>query len=118
MSTKSPETKPSKKSVKPVAPASEPSKAAAPASLQPPAPAPKAEPRKPFNPAEMREKKNPATEAERIAESRKALLAPLPNGMRFFESPEGYIVVAEDKHPHVLCRAANGGKGLMINPKR
>lgn len=67
--------------------------------------------------AELSERR-PMTEAERIAESRKALLAPPPPGTKFFESPEGYIEIAEDNKPHVWCRYVNGGKGGWINPKR
>lgn len=57
-------------------------------------------------------------EAARIADSRRSLEAPLPEGMAFFESPEGYIVVAEATRPDVWCNKANNGKGMRINPKR
>lgn len=53
-----------------------------------------------------------------INESRKALDNPLPAGQQFFESPEGYIILAEEGKPHVFCRQANGGKGMWINPRR
>ncbi len=73
----------------------------------------------PLDPATMREKPGAAlTEKERIAESRKSLLSPLTPGMQFFESPEGYIVVAEAGRGHVWCRQANNGKGSLINPRR
>jgi hypothetical protein len=59
-----------------------------------------------------------APEHERIAESRKALLTPLAPGQQFYESPEGYIVVAEEGKGSVWCRQANHGKGMHINPRR
>ena len=71
-----------------------------------------------YDPNLMRESTVQMTEAERIAESRQALKQPLAPGMAFFESPEGYIIVAEATNAHVLCRPANGGKGMLINPKR
>lgn len=66
----------------------------------------------------LREKPAPASEAQRIAESREALKHPLPAGMKFFESPEGYIVVGEANREHVFCRHAAHGKGMNINPRR
>ena len=57
-------------------------------------------------------------EQKRIAESRKSLEEPLSEGQRYFESPEGYIVVAEADRPHVWCRQANHGRGMLINPRR
>ena len=57
-------------------------------------------------------------DAERIAESRKSLLNPLGPGQAYFEAPDGFIIVAEADRPHVLYRQGNGGKGLMINPRR
>lgn len=60
----------------------------------------------------------PITEAERIAESRQALANPAPHGTKFFESPEGYIEIAEVNKAHVWCRHANHGKGAWINPRR
>ncbi|MEK7093210.1 MAG: hypothetical protein AAB927_01880 [Patescibacteria group bacterium] len=57
-------------------------------------------------------------EQQAIAESRTALKHPLSPGTKFFESPEGYIVVAEEDRPQVWCRQANKGKGMNINPRR
>jgi hypothetical protein len=63
--------------------------------------------------------KAPASdEASRIAESREALKHPLPFGNKFFESPEGYIVIAESDRADVWCRYANKGKGMKIQPMR
>lgn len=63
--------------------------------------------------------KNPAkTQAEAIADSRKALEQTLPPGMAFYESPEGFIVVAESDRGSVWCHQANNGKGMKINPRR
>lgn len=60
----------------------------------------------------------PLTEAERIAESRQALLQPAPIGTKFFESPEGYVMVGEADKSHIWCKQANGGQGGWINPRR
>lgn len=45
-------------------------------------------------------------------------LAPLEPGQAYFESPEGFVMVGDADKPHIWCRAANGGKGMYINPKR
>jgi len=54
----------------------------------------------------------------RVAESRKALTQPLGPDQKFFESPEGYVMVGEAEKDHIWCRHANGGKGAWINPRR
>ncbi len=56
-------------------------------------------------------------ERARIAESRKALEHPLPHGQKFFEAPDGFIIVAEAERPHVIYRPLNG-KEMQINPRR
>lgn len=53
-----------------------------------------------------------------IEESRKSLLSPLPEGMAFFEAPDGYIIVAEESRDNVFYRAGNGGDGMWINKRR
>ena len=53
-----------------------------------------------------------------IAESREVLKQPCPAGMKFFESPEGYVMLGEDKADRIMCHKANGGKGAYINPRR
>lgn len=53
-----------------------------------------------------------------IANSRESLKHPLAEGQGFFESPEGYIVVAQSDRDRVWCQKAAGGKGMYINPKR
>lgn len=59
-----------------------------------------------------------ASEANRIAESRKALLQPLAADQRFFESPEGEIIVGEADKTHIWSRHMNNGKGGWVNPRR
>lgn len=59
-----------------------------------------------------------SAEQKRILDSREALKHPLAKGQKFFESPEGYIVVGEDSANDVWCRQANNGKGCKINPRR
>lgn len=56
--------------------------------------------------------------ATRIAESRTSLEQPLAPGQKYFESPEGHIVIGEADKGHVWCRQSNNGKGAWINPKR
>lgn len=73
---------------------------------------------KPFNPADYRESDKQMTHAERIAESREALKHPLAPGMKFFEAPDGYIIVGEANRDHVPYRYGNNGKGMSINPRR
>jgi len=53
-----------------------------------------------------------------LEESREALKHPLSAGQVFFESPEGFIIVAEAGKTEVWCRHANNGKGMLINPRR
>lgn len=53
-----------------------------------------------------------------ILNSRESLKHPLADGQGFFESPEGYIIVAQADRDRVWCQKSNGGKGLWINPKR
>jgi hypothetical protein len=53
-----------------------------------------------------------------IRESREVLKQPLAPGMKFFESPEGHVIVAEAERAHVWCRTMNGGKGGWANPMR
>lgn len=53
-----------------------------------------------------------------IEESRKALNFPPPPGQKFFEAPDGFVILAEDTKTHVLYRAGNDGQGMIINPMR
>lgn len=71
-----------------------------------------------FDPALYRESNVHMSEADRIADSRKILEAPVPPGMKVFESPEGYCMLGEADKEHVFCRHANGGAGMNINPRR
>lgn len=57
-------------------------------------------------------------EQKAVAESRKSLLEPLAANQERFESPEGFIIVAEKGKQHVWCAKANKGKGMFINPMR
>jgi hypothetical protein len=56
--------------------------------------------------------------AQRVAESREALKHPLGPGLKFFESPEGFIMVGEADKDTLFCRHSNKGKGAYINPRR
>ena len=71
-----------------------------------------------FNPNDFKESNKQVTHAERIADSRKALKQPLPAGSKFFEAPDGYIIVGDAKRDYVHYRYGNDGKGMLINPKR
>lgn len=62
--------------------------------------------------------KPPASDAERIAESRRALDQKLAPGQCFFEAPDGYVMIGEADRPHAWYREGNGGHGCWINPRR
>lgn len=91
--------------------------APAPVVEAPVAPAPVVEAPAPVVPAPAPSKPISAEQA-RINESRKALEHPLAPGTKFFESPEGYIIVGDASKDQVWCRHANNGKGMNINPRR
>ena len=61
---------------------------------------------------------NVLSDAQRIAESRKALTVPLSPGQKFFEAPDGEIIVGEADKTSVWSRRMNGGKGGWVNPRR
>ena len=48
----------------------------------------------------------------------KQKLEPLGPGQRYFEAPDGTVLIGEDTQPHIWYRAGNEGKGMFINPKR
>lgn len=58
------------------------------------------------------------SQADHIAESRKALDHPLAPGQKFFEAPDGEIIVGEADKSAVWSRRMNDGKGGWINPRR
>lgn len=72
----------------------------------------------PRQPSELKQQLVPSTDAERIAESRKAIDQPLPAGQKLFESPEGYVMTGEADKGHIYCRFTNRGEGGWINPRR
>lgn len=59
-----------------------------------------------------------AVASDAITESREALNHPLQVGQSFFEAPDGYIIVGDEKQDRVFYRAGNGGKGYWINKRR
>lgn len=48
----------------------------------------------------------------------KNTLEPLGPGQKYFEAPDGTILIGDASIDKMLYRAGNGGKGLWINPKR
>ena len=44
--------------------------------------------------------------------------APLEPGFKYFEAPDGTLIIGEADKQQVWYRAGNGGKGCFINPKR
>lgn len=81
------------------------------------------------------EEKSNVNEKEEIQESQKAELllkeshkvepAPaksgppdLPPGQKYFEAPDGTLLVGEADKQQLWCRSLNGGKGGWINPRR
>lgn len=53
-----------------------------------------------------------------VEDSRKALSQPLSPGQRFFEAPDGMIMIGEDHVGQMWYRLGNNGKGVWINPRR
>jgi hypothetical protein len=45
-------------------------------------------------------------------------LEPLGPGQKYFEAPDGTVLIGEDTNPHMWYRAGNDGKGMWINPRR
>ena len=67
--------------------------------------------------------KGSSHEEERKERTEKALLVkpklePLGPGQKYFEAPDGTILIGEADMPHLWYRAGNEGKGMYINPKR
>jgi hypothetical protein len=59
-----------------------------------------------------------APEAQRIAESRESLKQALGPDQKFFETPDGEIIIGEAEKNHVWSRRVNGGHGGWVNPRR
>ena len=69
------------------------------------------------------QKENEVSHEEKREEPAKAVqvklkLEPLGPGQKYFEAPDGTILIGEADMPHLWYRAGNGGKGEWINPKR
>lgn len=45
-------------------------------------------------------------------------LAPLPAGQKYFEAPDGHVIVGEADRGQVIDRRLNKGRGGWINPMR
>lgn len=74
-----------------------------------------------INPDELRDRlKNHAapTLAERIADSRKALEHPVPQGQRLFETHDGEIIIGPEDRSQVWVDRLNNGKGAWALPHR
>jgi hypothetical protein len=69
-------------------------------------------------PTPVKEERILTPEELRIKESRTALDQPLPPGTRFFETPDGEIIVGDAEKSHVWSRRMNGGRGGWVNPRR
>jgi len=52
------------------------------------------------------------------ATPQKPVLEPLHPGQKYFEAPDGTIIIGESDRDRVWYRQGNGGKGCWINPKR
>jgi translation initiation factor IF-2 len=103
----------------PPAPAAEEKKPEAPVNPEPP----KVEDKKPEAPVNPEPPKveapaKPLTEDQkRIAESRESLKHPAGPNQKFFEAPDGFIIVAESDRDHVPERRP-GKPWKVINPRR
>lgn len=69
----------------------------------------------------VNEDKNKAeTEAKNEAkkDKDKRILEPLQPGQKYFEAPDGTIIIGEADKQQIWYRGGNDGKGAYINPKR
>jgi hypothetical protein len=48
----------------------------------------------------------------------KPVLEPLQPGQKYFEAPDGDIIIGEDTKSQIWHRKLNGGRGGWVNPKR
>jgi len=55
---------------------------------------------------------------ERIADSRRALGQPAPQGHRYFETHDGEIILGEADQEQIWSDRLNGGKGAWVLPRR
>lgn len=46
------------------------------------------------------------------------VLEPLGSGQKYFEAPDGTIMIGEADKDRLWYRKGNGGKGMWINPRR
>lgn len=60
------------------------------------------------------QEKPPQSAEDRIAESRKALLNPLAAGQKYFETPDGEIIIGEAEKNEIWSRRLNA----WVNPRR
>lgn len=52
------------------------------------------------------------------AEPVKEKLEPLQPGQKYFESPDGEVIIGEIDKQQIWYRKGNNGKGCFINPRR
>lgn len=64
------------------------------------------------------EEKPAAPVAEKIAESRSSLLQALDPSQKYFETPEGEVIIGDSEKDRIWSRSMNGGRGGWANPKR
>ena len=74
-------------------------------------------------PEVVEQKEKEVSHEEEREETAKAVqvkpkLEPLGPGQKYFEAPDGTVLIGEDSNPHMWYRAGNDGKGMWINPKR
>lgn len=53
-----------------------------------------------------------------VAAHPKPVLEPLGPGQKYFESPDGRVLIGEADADRLWDRKGNNGKGMWINPKR
>lgn len=61
--------------------------------------------------------KEPIIEAKEKAET-KPVLEPLQPGQKYFETPDGRLIIGEADKMQIWDRQLNGGRGGWVNPKR
>lgn len=65
--------------------------------------------------ANVREEKE---EREEVLKAEAPNVEPLGPGQKYFEAPDGTMLIGEATANQIWYRNGNGGKGMWVNPKR
>lgn len=65
--------------------------------------------------ADVREEKE---EREEVLKAAAPTVEPLGPGQKYFEAPDGTMLIGEATANQIWYRNGNGGKGMWVNPRR